>query len=50
MCLPLKDSIHSYVFKDALVAFKATQAGKGADGKGIIKAMISGPDLTVDVI
>lgn len=41
---------HRYVFKDALVAFKATQSGKGADGKGIIKAMISGPDLSVDVI
>ncbi|KAF7966011.1 hypothetical protein HWV62_40493 [Athelia sp. TMB] len=41
---------HRYVFEDAKIAFKATQAGKGADGKGIIKAMISGPGVSTDVI
>ncbi|KAJ2920157.1 hypothetical protein MD484_g351, partial [Candolleomyces efflorescens] len=34
---------HRFKFDDALVAFKATKAGKSEDGKGVIKAIISGP-------
>ncbi|KAL0571183.1 hypothetical protein V5O48_010775 [Marasmius crinis-equi] len=39
---------HRYPFTEALTAFKATQAGKSEDGKGVIKAIISGPDVPVD--
>ncbi|KAF5363930.1 hypothetical protein D9756_000478 [Leucocoprinus leucothites] len=35
---------HRYAFNDAIVAFKATRAGKSEDGKGVIKAIISGPE------
>ena len=35
-----------YAFEDAEVAFKATQAGKSEDGKGVIKAIISGPGVS----
>ncbi|KAF5333075.1 hypothetical protein D9611_002419 [Ephemerocybe angulata] len=34
---------HRFKFDDAIVAFKATKAGKSEDGKGVIKAIISGP-------
>jgi len=34
---------HRFKFEDAIVAFKATKAGKSEDGKGVIKAIISGP-------
>lgn len=34
---------HSYAFKDAGLAFKANQDGKGADGVPLIKAIIEGP-------
>ncbi|KAF8914010.1 xylitol dehydrogenase [Gymnopilus junonius] len=34
---------HRFKFEDAIVAFKATRAGKSEDGKGVIKAIISGP-------
>lgn len=34
----------SYAFNDAITAFKATRAGKSEDGKGVIKAIISGPE------
>jgi len=37
---------HRYNFEDAEVAFKATQAGKSEDGKGVIKAIISGPGVS----
>lgn len=30
---------HRFAFTDAVAAFQATKEGKGADGKGIIKAM-----------
>jgi len=36
---------HRFAFDDAIDAFKATRAGKGADGVGVIKAIISGPDV-----
>jgi D-xylulose reductase len=36
-----------FAFNDATVAFKATRAGKSEDGKAVIKAIISGPDVSV---
>ncbi|KAG5648957.1 hypothetical protein DXG03_000306 [Asterophora parasitica] len=33
----------------AIVAFKATREGKSEDGKGVIKAIISGPDFPADL-
>jgi len=38
---------HRYEFSQAVEAFKATKAGKSDDGKGVIKAIISGPDVDV---
>ncbi|KAF8165241.1 xylitol dehydrogenase [Crassisporium funariophilum] len=35
---------HRFKFDDAVAAFKATRAGKSEDGKGVIKAIISGPE------
>jgi D-xylulose reductase len=35
---------HRFKFDEAIVAFKATRAGKSEDGKGVIKAIISGPE------
>ncbi|KAF4619831.1 hypothetical protein D9613_005325 [Agrocybe pediades] len=35
---------HRFKFDDAIAAFKATRTGKSEDGKGVIKAIISGPD------
>jgi D-xylulose reductase len=37
---------HRYPFDQAIEAFKATQAGKSDDGKPVIKAIISGPDVS----
>jgi len=34
---------HRFSFEEAIIAFKATRSGKGDDGKGVIKAIISGP-------
>jgi D-xylulose reductase len=39
---------HRFTFEEATAAFKATRAGKGEDGKGVIKAIISGPGVRVD--
>lgn len=39
---------HRFAFTDAVAAFKATRAGKTEDGKSLIKAIISGPDVPVD--
>jgi len=39
---------HRFAFKDAIEAFKTTREGKGADGVGVIKAIISGPDVDVN--
>ncbi|KAI0068828.1 xylitol dehydrogenase [Artomyces pyxidatus] len=39
---------HRFKFDDAVTAFKATKAGKSEDGKALIKAIISGPDVSVD--
>lgn len=37
-----------FAFDDAKAAFAATRAGKGPDGKAVIKAVISGPDVPID--
>jgi hypothetical protein len=37
-----------YAFTDAIAAFDATKKGKSEDGKGVIKAIISGPDVAVE--
>jgi D-xylulose reductase len=34
---------HRFNFDEAVIAFEATRAGKSNDGKGVIKAIISGP-------
>ncbi|SGY35147.1 BQ5605_C002g01731 [Microbotryum silenes-dioicae] len=34
---------HRFSFRDANAAFKANQAGKGTDGKPLIKAIVEGP-------
>ncbi|KAG5639256.1 hypothetical protein H0H81_004917 [Sphagnurus paluster] len=39
---------HRYRFDQAITAFQATRAGKSEDGKGVIKAIISGPDFPAD--
>jgi D-xylulose reductase len=39
----------SFSFDDAKIAFKATRAGKSDDGKGLVKAIISGPDSVESV-
>jgi len=39
---------HRFRFEDSIQAFKATKNGKTDDGKGLIKAIISGPDVPVD--
>ncbi|KAF7793664.1 hypothetical protein EIP86_004779 [Pleurotus ostreatoroseus] len=36
---------HRFSFQDAKEAFAANRAGKGPDGKPVIKAIISGPDV-----
>lgn len=40
---------HRYTFDQAITAFQATRMGKSEDGKGVIKAIISGPDFPADV-
>jgi D-xylulose reductase len=39
---------HRFKFEDALQAFNTTRAGKSEDGKGVIKAVISGPGVAID--
>ncbi|KIJ56622.1 hypothetical protein M422DRAFT_22774 [Sphaerobolus stellatus SS14] len=39
---------HRYKFDDAVDAFEVTRAGKSQDGKGVIKVVISGPDVSPD--
>jgi len=36
---------HRYNFSDAITAFNTTRAGRSEDGKGVIKAIINGPDI-----
>ena len=35
-----------FAFGDAIAAFETTKQGKSSDGKGVIKAIISGPDVS----
>ena len=37
---------HRYSFDQAVEAFQTTRLGKSSDGKGVIKAVISGPDVS----
>ena len=39
---------HRFRFEEAKEAFAANRAGKGPDGKPVIKAIISGPDVSPD--
>jgi len=39
---------HRFKFEDAIEAFNATVKGKSEDGKGLIKAIISGPGVSID--
>lgn len=39
---------HRFKFEDALQAFNTTRAGKSEDGKGVIKAVISGPGVALE--
>ena len=36
---------HRFSFEQAVDAFQTTRAGKSPDGKAVIKAVISGPDV-----
>jgi D-xylulose reductase len=38
----------SFKFEDAVTAFNATREGKSKDGRDLIKAIISGPDVSID--
>ena len=39
---------HRFRFDQAIEAFQTTRAGKSAYGKAVIKAVISGPDVSPD--
>jgi D-xylulose reductase len=39
---------HRFAFEEAISAFDATKLGKSPDGKGVIKAIISGPGVDVN--
>ncbi|TDL29456.1 xylitol dehydrogenase [Rickenella mellea] len=39
---------HRFQFDDAITAFNTTRKGKSEDGKGVIKAIISGPGVAVE--
>ncbi len=39
---------HRYSFDDAVQAFQTVRAGKSEDGRPVIKAIISGPDVSPD--
>ena len=38
---------HRFAFEQAVEAFQTTRDGKSPDGKAVIKAIISGPDVSV---
>ena len=38
-------NITRYKFADAITAFNTTRTGRSEDGKGVIKAIINGPDV-----
>ncbi|KAG1768115.1 hypothetical protein EDD22DRAFT_872982 [Suillus occidentalis] len=39
---------HRFAFTQAREAFETTRSGKSPDGKGVIKAIISGPDVDIN--
>jgi len=39
---------HRFKFEDAVTAFNTTREGKSKDGRNLIKAIISGPDVSID--
>jgi D-xylulose reductase len=39
---------HRFTFEQAKEAFQTNRVGKSPDGKAVIKAIISGPDVSVD--
>ncbi|KAN0126936.1 GroES (chaperonin 10)-like protein [Russula decolorans] len=39
---------HRFKFEDAIAAFDATKNGKSEDGRSLIKAIISGPGVSID--
>ncbi|KAH7882026.1 xylitol dehydrogenase [Phlebopus sp. FC_14] len=39
---------HRFSFEDARLAFETTKSGKSSDGKGVIKTIISGPDVDIN--
>ncbi|KAG2160041.1 uncharacterized protein EDB93DRAFT_1261278 [Suillus bovinus] len=41
---------HRFPFRQACEAFEITRIGKSPDGKGIIKVMISGPDVDINEV
>ncbi|KIJ59296.1 hypothetical protein HYDPIDRAFT_100891, partial [Hydnomerulius pinastri MD-312] len=41
---------HRFPFNDARLAFETTRKGKSEDGKGVIKAIISGPDVDINAV
>jgi D-xylulose reductase len=42
--------VYSFPFEEAATAFNTTHNGKSEDAKGVIKAIISGPDVaTTDI-
>lgn len=41
---------HRFPFTQASEAFEITRNGKSPDGKGVIKVMISGPDVDINEV
>jgi len=39
---------HRFPFEESYLAFQTTRNGKSEDGKGVIKVIISGPDVDVN--
>jgi D-xylulose reductase len=44
------NSPNSFPFTQACEAFEITRNGKSPDGKGVIKVMISGPDVDINEV
>lgn len=40
--------VYRFTFEQAVEAFNTNRVGKSADGKGVIKAIISGPGVSVN--
>jgi D-xylulose reductase len=44
----ISNFLYRFKFEDAVTAFNATREGKSKDGRNLIKAIISGPDVSID--